>query len=101
MKVILNRKSQFRESCPKLLLVAPPIVNEYTKYCMKNDKYLGAMQKSMSLNAVYEKIAQKYNCYFMSNEKLETGIDGVHMTEESHKILAELLKDKIKEIYIK
>lgn len=44
-------------------------------------------------------IAEKYNCYFLSNDGLITGIDGVHLTKESHKILADLLELKIKEIY--
>lgn len=99
VKTILNRKSQFKDSYPQLLLVTPPVVNEDTEYCKKGNKYLGATQKSIDLNLIYEKIVQKYNCYFVSNEGLFTGVDGVHLKEESHKKLALLLSDKVKEIY--
>lgn len=99
VKTILNRKSQFRESYPKLLLVTPPVVNEYTKYSKKNNTLLGATQKSKDLNIIYKSIAKKYSCYFLSNDELITGPDGVHLTEESHKRLAKLLNDEIKEIY--
>lgn len=99
VKTILNRKSQIKNSYPKLLLVAPPIVNENTTYCKENNKYLGATQKSKDLNDIYKSIAKKYDCYFLENEKLKTGIDGVHLTQESHKVLAELLNNKIKQIY--
>lgn len=99
IKTILQRKSQFRDSYPKLLLVTPPVINELTKYCSNNNKYLGAMQKSKDLNTIYGKLAKKYNCYFLGNDKLYTGIDGVHLTEESHRLLAELLCDKIRDIY--
>ena len=99
VKTILNRKSQIENSYPKLLLIAPPIVNEDTTYCKENNKYLGATQKSKDLNNIYKSIAKKYDCYFLENEKLKTGIDGVHLTQESHKVLAELLDNKIKQIY--
>ena len=99
IKTILNRKSQFKESYPKLLIVTPPVINEYTEYCKKDNKYLGATEKSKQLNSIYENLANKYNCYFLSNDGLEAGVDGVHLTEESHKKLAELLYNKIKDIY--
>ena len=91
VKTILNRKSQFKESYPKLLIVTPPVINEYTEYCKKDNKYLGATEKSKQLNTIYEDLAKKYNCYFLSNAGLDVGMDGVHLTEESHKKLAELL----------
>jgi len=99
VKTILGRKSQFKNSYPKLLLVTPPLVNEEVEYCKAGNKYVGATRKSKDLNAIYKNIAEKYNCYFLSNDGLLTGIDGVHLTKESHKKLAELLERKIKTIY--
>ena len=99
VKTIINRKSQFEDSYPKLLLVTPPVINEFTDYCKKDNKYLGATEKSRELNSIYEVIAKRNNCYFLSNDGLEVGIDGVHLTEESHRNLAESLCDKIQDIY--
>lgn len=99
VKTILNRKSQLKDSYPILLIIAPPIVSEEQEYCKANDKYLGATQKSKELNDIYKNIAERYNCEFLSNQGLETGIDGVHLTKESHKKLAEMLEDKINNIY--
>ena len=99
VKTILNRKSQLKDNYPKLLIVVPPLVNENQEYCKVNDKYLGALQKSKELNDIYKDIAERYNCYFLGNQGLETGIDGVHLTKESHKKLAEMLEDKINNIY--
>ena len=82
-----------------MLLVTPPVINEFTDYCKKDNKYLGATEKSRQLNSIYEEIAKRNNCYFLSNDGLEVGIDGVHLTEESHRNLAEVLCDKIKDIY--
>lgn len=97
VKTILNRKSQLRDSYPKLLIIAPPIVSENREYRV-DDKYKGASSKSKELNNIYKNIAEKYNCYFLSNKDLETGIDGVHLTKESHKLLAEKLSDMINDI---
>ncbi len=99
VKVILNRKSQIKDNYPRLLLITPPLVNEDTDYCKANNKYLGATQKSKELNNIYKDIAEKYNCYFLSNNELLTGVDGVHLTEDSHRKLAELLNAKIKDIF--
>ena len=99
VKTILNRKSQIKETYPKLLLVTPPIVNEDVEYKKEDNKYKGASQKSKELNSIYKEIAKKYNCYFLSNEELETGIDGVHLTKESHKLLANKLNEIINKIY--
>ena len=35
---------------------------------------------------------------FLSNERLVTGIDGVHLTKESNQLLANKLHSKIKEL---
>lgn len=99
VKTILNRKSQCRESYPKLLIVAPPPVNEEVNYCKEDNLYKGASKKSEELTPIYEGIAKKYNCYFLSTKELDTGADGVHLTKESHKRLAEALNLKIKKIY--
>lgn len=99
VKTILNRKSQLKDSYPRLLIVTPPVVNEEKDYCKVGNKYVGAEEKSKELNNIYKEIADKYNCYFLSNDGLETGIDGVHLTKESHKRLAEKLCEKIKYIF--
>ena len=99
VKVILGRKSQISNNYPKLLIVTPPIVNEDVEYCKANNKYAGATKKSEELNDIYIEIAEKYNCYFLNNQGLETGIDGVHLTKGSHQKLAERLKEEISHIY--
>lgn len=99
VKTILGRKSQVGDKYPRLLIVTPPIVNEKTPYCRANDKYLGATKKSAELDAIYREIAEKYKCNFVSNQGLETGIDGVHLTKESHQKLAKKLSRELKKIF--
>lgn len=99
VKKILTRKSQFQNTYPKLLIITPPVVRENNEYYGDDDKYKGAEPKSIKLNSIYEEIAKRNDCYFLSNEGLTTGPDGIHLTKESHKLLGEKLTKKIKEIY--
>ena len=61
-------------------------------------KYEGAFKKSLRFNEIYSKIAKTNNAYFVDNDLLTVGIDGVHLTKESHKVLAEKIYKKIVEI---
>ena len=96
VKTILNRKSQFENKYPKLLIVAPPIAKDNG-----SGKYEGAYEKSLKFNEIYGEIAQRNNCYFVDNNSLMPGIDGVHLTIESHKLLADKIYEKIIEIFEK
>ena len=98
VKVILNRKSQISNTYPKLLIVTPPLVNEDADSETKK-KYLDATEKSHKLNDIYKEVALRNNCFFLDNEGLTPGIDGIHLSEEKHKLLANKLYKKIKDIY--
>lgn len=93
IKTILNRKSQIEDKYAEVLIIAPPIADDDG-----SGKYEGALEKSMKFNEVYMKIAKENNCYFIDNKSLNTGIDKVHLTKESHTILAEKIYNKIMEI---
>ena len=98
VKTILNRKSQISNNYPKLLLVTPPLVNEDADSTTKK-KYLNATEKSNKLNDIYKDVALRNNCYFLSNDRLTPGIDGIHLSSEKHAYLAENLYNEIVKIY--
>ena len=94
VKTILNRKSQSTNKYPKLLIIAPPLADDDG-----SGKYEGAYEKSLKFNEIYKKIAEINKCFFIDNTGLQTGIDKVHLTKESHVILADKIYLKICEIY--
>lgn len=96
VKVILHRKSQFRNTYPKLLIISLPIINEKLDYAA--ERYIGGTEKSTKLNEIYSTIAKTNKCYFVSASDLSVGKDGVHLTRESHIELANRLCEKIKSI---
>ena len=91
VKKIITRKSQCRNTYPKLLIIAPPLVTK------ENPNYIGAIKKSEMLNDIYEDISIRNDCIFLSNQDIEPGEDGIHLTRDSHRILASRLYKIIKE----
>ena len=99
VKTILNQINRSNGTYPKLLIMAPPLVSEEKPLCKEWNNFVGANKKSIELKEVYKSIAIKNMCNFFSNEELETGIDGIHLTKESHKLLAHKLEKFIRGIY--
>ena len=100
VKIILNRKSQISNKYPKLLIVTPPLVNEDADEKTKK-KYLDATKKSQKLNDIYKDVALRNKCYFIDNNGIIPGIDGVHLNEEMHQVLANKIYNEVIKIYQK
>ncbi|MGN1227889.1 MAG: GDSL-type esterase/lipase family protein [Christensenellales bacterium] len=82
-----NSLSKIMLKVPKFIIVAPPQI-DLDSY----GKYEGAGEKSLHFNSEYKKICDNFDsCYFVDNDGLVAGADGLHMTKESHKLLAEKL----------
>lgn len=96
VKFIENNKSQIDKSTPKIIISGLPLVNENTEYCNKENKYKGASEKSKELNKLYKSYCQNNNVLYVDNDDLKTGVDGVHMTLQSHMLLAHKLYILIK-----
>jgi len=96
IKKILNNKSQYRNTTPKILIIAPPLINETTDFASKLFK--GAAVKSKMLGEIYNNIAKRNKCYFLDARTIDTGIDGVHLTKKGNIDLANKIFEKIKTI---
>lgn len=83
---ILSTSSQFQEKFPKLILVAPPCIEETKEYAKL--RFEGGTKKSQQFALICQLLAKKYSCSFVDASDLQTGSDGVHLLPESHHILA-------------
>jgi lysophospholipase L1-like esterase len=89
IEAIQKRKPQFRKKQPQILLISPPLVNEHTEYCMKEDKYKGATEKSRMLGEAYFRVSEKHDIDFLdTSQKVDVGEDGIHLSENGHKSMA-------------
>lgn len=91
VKFIKSYKSQIDKSTPEIIISGTPLVRETENYCVKDDKYKGAGKKSKELIELYRAYCNDNGIKYVDNGDLETGVDGVHLTKESHKLLAEKL----------
>ena len=94
---ISNYKSQIDKSTPKLIISGLAIVAEDTSYGREDDKYKGAHLKSKQLNVLLERYCNDNGITYVNNDDLTVGIDGVHLTQESHQKLGERLSKVIKQ----
>ncbi len=101
----LTKKAQsvtdaWRNNKPNILLVAPaPIEEGYASTFVVNEMGNGCVEKSRQLAFYYERTANLTHCHFMDAGKIP-GIrmhpnDYMHLTEESHDLLAKALAERI------
>ena len=95
VEFITNFKSRIDNSTPHIIISGLPLVKEATDYCANGDKYKGATQKSHELNRLYKEYCKNKNITYIDNNDLQVGVDGVHLTKESHKKLAQKLFETI------
>ena len=76
---------------PKFIIITPSVIDE-----SKFEGFEGATEKSKQLNKYFEQMTRRNSCLFISNEGLKCGDDGIHLTTESHKLLAKMLFNVIK-----
>lgn len=99
IEFIKSTKSQIDKSTPQIIISGLPQIQENTEYCGKEDKYKGAAKKSKELNELYKEYCKLEGIEYIDNNDLQTGIDGVHLTEDAHAALANKLYDAITQIY--
>lgn len=83
----------WREKTPKVLLMSPPVIREDW-----NEAY---HQKSAALPSKYEMMAKENGWYYISAGRYcaFNEIDHMHLTRESHAILANIVKEMILTIF--
>lgn len=95
--LIKGYKSQIDKTTPKLIVSGIPLVNDETEYAKEDGMYHGARVKSIEYNTLLKEYCLSNGISFVENVDLEVGVDGIHLTEQSHKILSKRLADVIKE----
>jgi len=96
--IIQNTKFRYVVQPPKILLICPTIVDESVD--KTKEKYFGAEKKSRQLGKLYQEIANKYKIPYidLSKEVQPSKKDGYHFEPETHKKVADLIAEAIKNI---
>ncbi len=93
IKIVTSRKSQFRDTIPSLILVAPPPIDISKDYAKQ--RYWNVWWKVEQVSNWIKELANKYWCKFIDTSDLETWPDWVHLNDESHVLLAERIAKSI------
>jgi len=82
---------------PDILLLAPPVLERVPVWSYA---FLGMEEKSKQLGKAYQELAGRRGCSFLNAGRhvAAGGADGVHLTEEEHRRIAELVVSKVREI---
>ena len=77
---------------PKIIVVVPAVIGNGDPMFLESD-----ILETKLMSIEYHVIAERHNCLFVDNDGLETGNDGVHLTEKSHLLLADKIYRVIKD----
>lgn len=87
------------QSPPEVLLISTPIPSNEN---YDDDMFANSIARAKQFSSAFKDIATQYNCHFLdaAPDVQLTQLDGIHLDETGHKILAELLHKKIKFIFL-
>ncbi len=74
---------------PKIIVVAPNEIDG--ELYNGKSSFVKGTNKSKEFNEKFKEIADKNGCLFVDNANILAGCDGIHLSAEGHKILAEKL----------
>ncbi len=82
---------------PKIMLIAPPAINEKESYKAFENVFKGSESTSRRLSKLMEKFARSEDFLFLdASEIVKVSIvDGVHLDEEANKLLGQAIAEKI------
>lgn len=99
-RISKEKNPQGREC--KILLISPIRISEKLLQKDETGEFGGmwAIELSRKLSPVYEKIAKEEQCYYLDGATVTepSQVDGLHLSPEGHRKMAEAIEEKILEI---
>ena len=87
---------------PQILLLSPSALTHEGYVDQNNESaFKGGMEKSLSFNEYYEKIALEKGCHYVNLQSVVnySEIDGLHYDKRGHAVVASIVASKINEIF--
>lgn len=100
----IDSREAWREQSPEILLVCPPpIGKEYENTQVYGEMGEGCAEKASALAGLYRGVAEELSLHFLDASGLQgmkmSSPDYMHLDGEGHRILADGIADKIKDIF--
>lgn len=89
-----------RAACPKILLLSPPLISLHLSPDMDQVFDLQyAHEQSLLFRKYYQEVAERCGCGFLAAQAYaQAGSDGVHISAESHRRLAQAISEQVKDM---
>ena len=87
---------------PQILLLSPSALTHEGYVDQNNESaFKGGMEKSLSFNEYYEKIALEKGCHYVNLQSVVnySEIDGLHYDKRGHAVISSVVASKINEIF--
>ena len=87
---------------PQILLLSPSALTNEGYVDQNNESaFIGGMEKSLSFNKYYQKIALEKGCHYVNLQSVVnySEIDGLHYDKRGHAVIASVVASKINEIF--
>ncbi len=99
LNTLINKVNN-SDNIDEILIISPILLSKDIESLDKEYDYNSYILSKQS-SIVYEEVALKHNCFFFDAKEVAIhGIDGEHMTEESHIALGNALAEYIRQIGI-
>ena len=89
------------DKAPEILVVSPPLITmDFVGNVLEGEFDETSLTRCAGLAAEYKRVADKLGCHFLNaaDYAMVSKEDGIHMDEEGHRLLADALAEKIREI---
>ena len=90
------------QGSPQILLLSSSALTHEGYVDQNNESaFKGGMEKSLSFNQYYQKIAIEKSCHYVNLQSVVnySEIDGLHYDKRGHTVIASVVASKIKEIF--
>ena len=87
---------------PQILLLSPSALTHEGYVDQNNESaFKGGMEKSLSFNQYYQKIALEKSCHYVNLQSVVnySEIEGLHYDKREHAVIASVVASKINEIF--
>ncbi len=86
-----------KDSAPKILLIAPPVVGKLTAFA---EMFEDGFEKSQKFGEYYRQIADLYDCEFLDASQIikSSELDGIHFEADQHLKLGQAVAALVKTI---
>ena len=95
---VTNYQSKVDATTPKFVLMGIAPVDDTKGFSVLDTKFAGATKLQQQASELIKNYAEKNGICYVDNSDLEAGADGLHLTAESHKKIANKLTMLIKEM---